>query len=138
DHVLNYRFQRSQNFIDIMRDYKCIHFHIGGIVFSSELYESGQLKFNESLSYWEDADMFNSIILSELKYGLLKDSHYYGHNNNETSLSRKIWSSEKRYTYHIKENYFSLIQIINCYTWSCNTIYSIFNCITLFRLFSRA
>ena len=110
DHVLNYRFQRSQNFIDIMRDYKCIHFHIGGIVFSSELYESGELKFNESLSYWEDADMFNSIILSELKYGLLKDSHYYYDRNNETSLSRKIWSSEKRYTYHIKESYFSLIK----------------------------
>lgn len=109
--TLNYRFHTKEEYVDIFEDYSFIHFHIGGVVFRTKLFLKNNYRFKENLSYWEDAYLINNIIINEGKYGLLKNSYYYYDRNNENSLSKIAWNSNKRYAYHIKENYLPLIKL---------------------------
>src|SRR5699024_12758034 len=38
NHFLNYRFNDNKEIVNIFRDYSYIHFHIGGVVFKSEIF----------------------------------------------------------------------------------------------------
>nr|WP_263315125.1 glycosyltransferase family 2 protein [Mammaliicoccus sp. Marseille-Q6498] len=109
EHSLSYRFNSDKDYVDILTDFKCVHFHIGGVVFRTKLLSKGDIKFNESVCYWEDAYLINTIFLKEQKYGLIKNAFYYYDRNNEESLSHVAWVKDIRYTYQIKEHYLPLI-----------------------------
>ncbi|MEB8372603.1 glycosyltransferase family 2 protein [Mammaliicoccus sp. FSL K6-3158] len=108
-HTLNYRFNNIKEYVDIIEDYHDIHFHIGGVVFRTSLFNNPEYKFNESISFWEDAALINTIILDQRYYGLLHNSNYYYDRNNTNSLSQIAWYSDARYTNHINTNYLPLI-----------------------------
>lgn len=109
-HTLNYRFNNIREYVDITEDYHDIHFHIGGVVFRTSLFNNPEYKFNESISFWEDAALINTIILDQRYYGLLHNSTYYYDRNNTNSLSQKCWYSDERYTSHINTNYLALFK----------------------------
>ncbi|WP_436871583.1 glycosyltransferase family 2 protein [Mammaliicoccus sciuri] len=108
--TLNYRFNTNESYIDIFKNYRDIHFHIGGVVFRTSLFNNPEYKFNEAISYWEDAALINTIILDQRYYGLLKASKYFYDRNNTNSLSHKCWYSDARYTSHINTNYLPLVE----------------------------
>lgn len=109
DQSLNYRFNNNVEYVDILKNYNYIQYHIGGVVFKTDLFRNNNYEFNESLSYWEDAALINSIVLDQRYYGLIKNSMYYYDRNNKNSLSQIAWYSSSRYAYHIKENYLPLL-----------------------------
>ncbi len=108
--TLNYRFKTNKSYIDIFKNYRDIHYHIGGVVFRTSLFNNPEYKFNEAISYWEDAALINTIILDQRYYGLIKNSKYFYDRNNTNSLSQKCWYSDARYTSHINTNYVPLVK----------------------------
>lgn len=84
---------------------------MGGTVFRSEVFNSLHHRFQESLTFWEDALLINTILLENLKYGLVNGAYYYYDRNNTNSLSHAAWGEESRYTAHLKNAYFPLIDL---------------------------
>ncbi|WP_426462217.1 glycosyltransferase family 2 protein [Staphylococcus equorum] len=107
---LNYKFDSSSEVVDIIKDTQSIHYHIGGVVFRKELFNNDLYRFDETINYWEDAKMINSIFLEKQFYGLIKKTTYFYNRNDSFSLSNTAWDSPKRYTHQIKSNYFQLIR----------------------------
>ncbi|MDT3996808.1 glycosyltransferase family 2 protein, partial [Staphylococcus saprophyticus] len=87
-----------------------IHYHMGGVVYKKELFTKENYRFDENINYWEDAKLFNTIILEKKRYGLVHNATYFYNRNNETSLSKKAWYSNKRFEYHIENNFFQIIK----------------------------
>lgn len=108
---LNYRFDISEDIVDINKHPEFVQYHLGGTVFRTEIFTKDKLRFVERMSFWEDALLINSVILKDKKYGLVKKANYYYDRNNENSLSHTAWSDESRYTKHIKNSYFPLIKL---------------------------
>lgn len=110
-HSLNHRFLNNEReIVDIIDDYNLIHFHIGGAVFRSTLFLKDGFRFDESITFWEDAKLINSILLDKKIYGLVHQAKYYYDRNNKKSLSYNSWKSIDRYTNHMKQNYMELIE----------------------------
>ncbi|OEK84768.1 glycosyltransferase family 2 protein [Staphylococcus shinii] len=107
---LNYKFNSQTEFVDIIKNTQSIHYHIGGVVFRKKLFSHEKYRFDETISYWEDAKLINSIFLEKRFYGLIKKATYFYNRNDNFSLSNTAWDSSNRYTYQIKANYFQLIR----------------------------
>lgn len=109
-HSLNHRFiNNDREIVDIIDDFKLIHFHIGGAVFRSKLFLKDGFRFDETITFWEDAKLINSILLEKKIYGLVRGSIYFYDRNNMKSLSYNSWNSIDRYTRHMRNNYLDLI-----------------------------
>lgn len=108
---LNFKFKNTSGYVDIRQHSTSIQYHMGGTVFRSELFISQHHRFQENLSFWEDALLINTILLENLKYGLVDGAHYYYDRNNTSSLSHAAWAQESRYTAHLKNAYFPLIDL---------------------------
>lgn len=108
---LNFKFQNTSGYVDIRQNSTSIQYHMGGTVFRSEVFNSLHHRFQESLTFWEDALLINTILLENLKYGLVNGAYYYYDRNNTNSLSHAAWGEESRYTAHLKNAYFPLIDL---------------------------
>lgn len=108
---LNFKFKNTSGYVDIRQHSTSIQYHMGGTVFRSELFISQHHRFQENLSFWEDALLINTILLENLKYGLVDGAHYYYDRNNTSSLSHAAWAQESRYTAHLRNAYFPLIDL---------------------------
>lgn len=109
-HSLNYRFlDKDREIVDIFDDYNLIHFHIGGAVFRSTIFLDEEYRFDEKISFWEDAKLINTILLEKRIYGLVSSATYFYDRSNRNSLSFESWNSVDRYNKHIRRNYFYLI-----------------------------
>ncbi|MBB5175966.1 glycosyltransferase family 2 protein [Nosocomiicoccus ampullae] len=109
DHNLNFRFNNMSHKVNIINAPEMIHYHMGGVVFRSALFLEEKFRFDEEISFWEDAKLINSILLEKKKYGLLKESVYYYNRDPHNSLTIQSWNDEKRYKYHIEKNYRELV-----------------------------
>lgn len=110
NHHLNHRFDdKMREIVDIFDDFHLIHFHVGGVVFRSSLFNEEKIKFDESINYWEDAKLINCILLDKKVYGLISNSVYYYDRNNSGSLTYSSWEDVSRYAPHIEKSYFDLI-----------------------------
>ena len=109
-HNLNFRFNEKDKVVNILEKENFIHYHMGGVVYKKELFTKENYRFDENINYWEDAKLFNTIILEKKRYGLVHNATYFYNRNNETSLSKKAWYSNKRFEYHIENNFFQIIK----------------------------
>lgn len=109
-HSLNYRFQSNMKIVNIHKDYKYIHFHIGGMSFRSKLFKTGKYRFDVNLNFWEDAKFINNLLLDKEKYGLINDTAYFYNSENPNSLSKSAWILEERYVPLIEKSYMYLIE----------------------------
>ncbi|MDT3971645.1 glycosyltransferase family 2 protein, partial [Staphylococcus saprophyticus] len=107
-HNLNFRFNEKDKVVNILEKENFIHYHMGGVVYKKELFTKENYRFDENINYWEDAKLFNTIILEKKRYGLVHNATYFYNRNNETSLSKKAWYSNKRFEYHIENNFFQI------------------------------
>lgn len=108
---LNDRFNYQKDVINIEKYPKAVQYHVGGTVFKSDLFTKQGYRFNEKITFWEDAYLINSILIKLKRYGLAKGTYYFYDRNNAGSLSQTAWSKQSRYTSHIKDNYMPLIQL---------------------------
>ncbi|MCS4487149.1 glycosyltransferase family 2 protein [Staphylococcus americanisciuri] len=112
-HSLNYRFHAGKQIVDIHNDYQYIQFHIGGMAFRKRLFDNQQYRFDENLTFWEDAKFINNILIDIEKYGLISDTAYFYNSENPNSLSKSAWFLEERYIPLIENNYMFLIRKSN-------------------------
>lgn len=108
-HSLNYRFTTNKSIVNILEDYDYIHFHIGGVIFKSDLLFGIDKPFDESISFWEDAKLINSYLLDKKNYGLIKNATYFYNLDDQNSLTKISWQQRDRYSYHITNNFLFLI-----------------------------
>ncbi|MCA2501196.1 glycosyltransferase family 2 protein [Staphylococcus xylosus] len=109
EHNLNFRFKKSNDVVNILEDKNFIHYHMGGTVFRKTVFTEDNYRFDEKINYWEDAKLFNILVINKQKYGLVKRTKYYYNRDNRFSLSKLAWLSNKRYEYHIDNNFFHII-----------------------------
>lgn len=109
DHFLNYRFNKSIDIINIFENYDCVQFHIGGVVFRSELLFAIEQPFDETINFWEDAKLINNLLVEIQDYGLIKNATYYYNRDDSNSLAKSAWKNKERYSDHIEKNFLSLI-----------------------------
>lgn len=112
-HSLNYRFHSNIEIVNIHKDYKYIHFHIGGMAFRKEVFKNEYYRFDEKLHFWEDAKFINNLLLDKEKYGLIHDTAYFYNSENPNSLSKSAWTLEERYIPLIENSYMFLIEQSN-------------------------
>ncbi|MEC2060911.1 glycosyltransferase family 2 protein [Bacillus stercoris] len=109
EHKLNHRFEKGTKSINILNEYKAIHFYIGGTFYRRHLLNNSAL-FNESISFWEDAIFFNQLLLKEKNYGAVAEGKYfYRKRKEQNSLVDYSWFDKKRYTYLLNVCYWNLI-----------------------------
>lgn len=107
EHKINWRF-RDNEVVDIEKDYTNPHYYIGGAFLRGTALQ--KLKFDETLSFWEDALAINQVILDEGKYGLVSGVYYYYRKRgDESSLVDMAWKSKDRYTSFLKTGYGTMI-----------------------------
>ncbi|MCT1915610.1 glycosyltransferase family 2 protein [Staphylococcus ureilyticus] len=109
DHFLNYRFNKSIDIVNIFENYNYVQFHIGGVVFRSELLFAIEQPFDETINFWEDAKLINNLLLEIQDYGLIKNATYYYNRDDNNSLAKSAWNNKERYSGHIEKNFLSLI-----------------------------
>jgi hypothetical protein len=108
-HKLNYRFDQGNRVIDINKEYSSPHFYIGGIFIDRSMI-TDQVRFNESLYFWEDALFVNKIILSEQQYGVISGTKYwYRQRTSMNSLVDTAWKNKYRYTQLLQSGYMELL-----------------------------
>nr|ATZ72045.1 glycosyltransferase family 2 protein [Mammaliicoccus lentus] len=112
-HSLNYRFHSKIEIVNIHKNYNFIHFHIGGMAFRYEILKNKDYRFDETMTYWEDAKFINTLLLDKQKYGLIKDTAYFYNSEDPNSLSKSAWVLQERYISLIKNNYMDLIKKSN-------------------------
>ncbi|MFS0664456.1 glycosyltransferase family 2 protein [Bacillus mojavensis] len=109
EHKLNNRFGKGTRVINILNDYKAIHFYIGGTFYRKHILNSTAL-FDESIKFWEDAIFFNQLLLKEKRYGVVAEGKYfYRKRKEQNSLVDRSWFNKKRYTYLLNECYMTLL-----------------------------
>lgn len=112
-HSLNYRFHSNIDIVNIHKDYKYIHFHIGGLAFRKKIFKNEHYRFDEKMHFWEDAKFINNLLIDKEKYGLIKDTAYLYNSENPNSLSKSAWALEERYKPLLEINYMQLINKSN-------------------------
>lgn len=114
-HKLNWRFEEKE-VVNIKKDFNYPQYYIGGAFFRRSALKG--LKFDESMSFWEDALAVNQVILGEGKYGLIKEAkYYYRKRADESSLVNQAWQSEERYTSFLEEGYLQLMNYCRKKKW---------------------
>ncbi|MCU4670345.1 glycosyltransferase family 2 protein [Bacillus paralicheniformis] len=109
-HKLNNRFEKGTRVINILNDYKAIHFYIGGTFYRKHILNS-TAKFDETIKFWEDAIFFNQLLLKEKRYGAVAEGKYYYRKRKEkNSLVDRSWFNKKRYTYLLNTCYMTLLR----------------------------
>ncbi len=109
-HKLNNRFEKGTRVINILNDYKAIHFYIGGTFYRKHILNSTAL-FDETIKFWEDAIFFNQLLLKEKRYGAVAEGKYYYRKRKEkNSLVDRSWFNKKRYTYLLNTCYMTLLR----------------------------
>ncbi|GIN85364.1 minor teichoic acid biosynthesis protein GgaA [Heyndrickxia sporothermodurans] len=112
EHSLNYRFNNRNRVINILNDYKHIHFYIGGVFFKKAVYDNKSFYFDKTLSYWEDALSLNQYLLRNHCYGVVNDTYYYYRREEQgNSLVDNSWYSKIRYSFLIENGYLKLINL---------------------------
>lgn len=107
-HRLNYRFEKGNRTIDITKEYKGIHFHIGGCFFHAEQFNNK--RFRSDLTFWEDAYFINTFLLQIKRYGVVSEpKYYYRKRAEENSLVDQAWFNKSRYTEMLHECYHGII-----------------------------
>ncbi|CAM3954523.1 glycosyltransferase family 2 protein [Mesobacillus thioparans] len=111
-HRLNYRFEKGDRIVDITKDYKDIHFHIGGCFFrAGHILNNAEFRFRSDLKFWEDALFINTFLLEHQNYGLVSTpKYYYRKRHEEDSLVNNAWYDESRYTNMLNQCYGSLVE----------------------------
>lgn len=109
EHTMNDKFKFQGNIINIFKNYQFVQYHIGGVIFRSSILKKENYRFDNTIDYWEDAKIINTILLNKQKYGVLKNSTYFYDRNDPNSLSNKAWLNKNRYLNHLKDNYMYLI-----------------------------
>lgn len=109
-HRLNYRFKQGNRVIDITKEYKAIHFHIGGCFFRAKNFKANKkLRFNPDLKFWEDALLINTFLLHNKKYGVISGpKYYYRKRAEEDSLVNTAWYQKARYTKMLRSCYLKI------------------------------
>ncbi|MDU0155167.1 glycosyltransferase family 2 protein [Bacillus cabrialesii] len=109
EHKLNSRFEKGTRVINILKDYKAIHFYIGGTFYRKHTINYTTL-FDESIKFWEDAIFFNQLLLREKSYGAVAEGKYfYRKRKEQNSLVDCSWFDKKRYTYLLNVCYMTLL-----------------------------
>ncbi|MCY7916893.1 glycosyltransferase family 2 protein [Bacillus vallismortis] len=109
EHKLNNRFEKGTRVINILNDYKAIHFYIGGTFYRRHILNSTAL-FDETIKFWEDAIFFNQLLLKEKRYGAVAEGKYfYRKRKEQNSLVDRSWFNKKRYTYLLNSCYMTLL-----------------------------
>ncbi|KAF1678059.1 MULTISPECIES: glycosyltransferase family 2 protein [Bacillus] len=109
EHKLNNRFEKGTRVINIINEYKAIHFYIGGTFYRRHTINNTTL-FNESIKFWEDAIFFNQLLLKEKSYGAVAEGKYfYRKRKEQNSLVDCSWFDKKRYTYLLNVCYMTLL-----------------------------
>ena len=108
---LNYRFDKGDRVIDITKEYKSIHFHIGGCFFNAQHFlGKDSIRFRRDLTFWEDAYLINTLLLRTNMYGVVAGpKYYYRKRLEEDSLVDQAWFNKSRYTEMIHKCYYGLI-----------------------------
>lgn len=108
EHKSNWRFEERE-IVDIAEDFNYPQYYIGGVFIRRKALR--HIRFNEKMSFWEDAMAINQVIIRERKYGLAKGAvYYYRKMENESSLVDKAWKSKDRYTTFLEDGYMSLMK----------------------------
>lgn len=108
EHKSNWRFE-ERKIVDIAEDFNYPQYYIGGVFIRRKALR--HIRFNEKMSFWEDAMAINQVIIREGKYGLAKGAvYYYRKMENESSLVDKAWKSKDRYTTFLEDGYMSLMK----------------------------
>lgn len=106
---LNERFHQQSRIVNIFNEYNSPQFYIGGTILNYQLVKN--CRFNENMSFWEDALFINQLIIQEGKYGLISNTKYfYRRRNTNDSLVDISWKNKSRYIDLIKQGYESLLK----------------------------
>ena len=82
DHILNYKYEETK-VVDLTEDYDFIQLMNGNCIIRRDAI--GDLRYDTSVEYMEDALFVNEIILKKCKYGVLKDGCYYNRRREDDS-----------------------------------------------------
>lgn len=108
EHKLNNRFKKGTRTINILKEYKAIHFYIGGTFYRRQIINRKVL-FDESIDFWEDAIFVNQLLLNEKSYGVVAEGKYFYRKRKEkNSLVDGSWLNKKRYSYLLDVSYMTL------------------------------
>ncbi|EUJ32770.1 glycosyltransferase family A protein [Listeria cornellensis] len=96
-HKLNTRFEQGSCVVNILEDYKAIHFYIGGTFLRFERLK--QLAFDESLRFGEDQLLITKMLLDDEEYGVVANVGYFYYRDmkEKGSLVNKSWQDKSRY-----------------------------------------
>ncbi|MBC6310944.1 glycosyltransferase family 2 protein [Listeria sp. FSL L7-1582] len=96
-HKLNTRFEQGSRVVNILEDYKAIHFYIGGTFLRFDRLK--QLAFDESLHFGEDQLLITKLLLDDEEYGVVADVGYFYYRDmkEKGSLVNKSWQDKSRY-----------------------------------------
>lgn len=73
EHALNYKFKKSR-VVELRKDYMHVQLSMSSTLIKSSCFE--KRKFDESLSYAEDAKVLLDIFLDKMRYGVVSDTAY--------------------------------------------------------------
>lgn len=108
EHKSNWRFEEKE-VVNIKEDYNFPQYYIGGVFLRKKALR--RLKFDEGMSFWEDAMAISKVIMKEGKYGLVKDAlYYYRKMEDESSLVDRAWKKKERYTTFLEDGYMALMK----------------------------
>ncbi len=108
EHKLNWRF-REREVVDILEDYTFPQYYAGGVFVRGRALS--MLRFDESMSFWEDAMAVNQVILEEGKYGLIGGAvYFYRKRPDDSSLVNQAWRDKSRYTSFLEEGYVQIMK----------------------------
>ena len=107
EHALNYKFKRTR-VVELRKDYMHIQLSMSSALIKSSCFENR--RFDESLSYAEDAKVLLDIFLDKMRYGVVSDTAYLYRKRVEGTSA--IDTGRKRKAYYIpymeKFNVYSL------------------------------
>lgn len=107
EHKSNWRFKKTE-VVDISQDFNYPQYYIGGVFLRRKALK--HIRFDEKMSFWEDAMAINQIVIREGKYGLAKGAiYYYRKMENQSSLVDKAWKNKERYTSFLENGYMNLM-----------------------------
>lgn len=96
EHALNYKFKKTR-VVELRKDYMHIQLSMSSALIKSSCFENR--KFDESLSYAEDAKVLLDIFLDKMRYGVVSDTAYLYRKRVEGTSA--IDTGRKRPAYYI-------------------------------------
>lgn len=102
EHILNDKFEKN-GVIDIQKNYKYIQLSGPSTFIRRNVIR--ELQFNEKLSYAEDAQFINKIILKTGKYGVVANTSYYYRRRSDHSSSIQVSHTQKAWYINYIENF---------------------------------